>query len=439
MNNGQTPPIAELLNVHKNFILPTGAEIKVLENISLQIQPGEIVALLGPSGCGKSTLMRILTGLIEPTSGKVLAYGTPLEGFHPRAAIVFQNFALYPWLTVQDNIAMGLEWMKLPEDKVRERVRSAVDKVGLEGFEEAYPKELSGGMKQRVGIARAIVVQPELLCMDEPFSALDVLTAENLRSEVLNLWLDHKVEIKSVLFVTHDIREAVFLANRIVVLSSHPGTIRVILQNDLPHPRDLRTPAFQQMIDRIHDIITNAIIPDEVVPAVSSTITARRVESLPQTSPGEIIGLLEVLDDNNGKVDVFDLAVRTGKDFGSTITVVKGAELLDFIDTPKQNVVFTDLGKKFLQSDINNRKIIFKEQTLQLRIFDIITKMLQRKEDLSIDEDTLKEELAILLPNEDPDRLFEVIVAWGRYGELFGYNADERIVYLDTGNKENEE
>jgi NitT/TauT family transport system ATP-binding protein len=424
--------ISELRDVCKEFTLPNGTDLKVLDNISLQIRPGEIVALLGPSGSGKSTLMRILTGLIRASSGTVLAYDKPLVGFHPRASIVFQNFALYPWLTVYENIAMGLEWLGLPDDEKKARVRQAVDKVGLEGFEEAYPKELSGGMKQRVGIARAIVVQPELLCMDEPFSALDVLTAENLRAEVLNLWLDHKVEIKSVLFVTHDIREAVFLANRIVVLGSNPGTIRIILQNDTPHPRDMRSPSFLAMIDRIHDIITNAILPDEVTSAVQPALV-RHVETLPSASPGEILGLLEVLDDHNGTIDIFDLAQRTGKDFGSTISVVKAAELLDFVDTPKHNVVFTDIGKKFLTSDINERKLLFKQQMLSLRLFDVVSGMLHRNESLNLSEEIILEQFAILLPNEDAEKLFETMVSWARYGELFGYNADDKLLYLDTG------
>ena len=425
-------PIGELINVDKSFLLPTGSELKVLENISFKVNPGEIVALLGPSGSGKSTLMRVLTGLEHPTSGKVLAYDQPLSGFHPKASIVFQSFALYPWLTVHENIAMGLERFELTPEQTSERIKRVIDMVGLEGFEEAYPKELSGGMKQRVGIARAVVGQPELLCMDEPFSALDVLTAENLRAEVLNLWLDHKVDIKSILFVTHDIREAVFLANRIVILSANPGSIRTIISNELPHPRDPRSTLFLSMIDRIHDIITKAIIPDEATGVIPSAAPPR-IETVPFVSPGEIIGLLEILDDNKGIIDVFDLATRIGKDFGSTLTVVKAAELLDFIDTPKQNIIFTDVGKKFLAGDINARKTTFKQQVRQLRLFDIINGMLQRAENVSLPEDVVMEQLAILLPNEDPEKLFDVIVGWGRYGELYGYNADDKMLYLDVG------
>ncbi len=427
--NTTVPPIAEMRHVDKRFALPTGAELTVLRDISLQINPGEIVALLGPSGSGKSTLMRILTGLIAPSSGEVLAYGEPLHGFHPRASIVFQNFALYPWLTVYQNIALGLEWLRLPPEESAPRVHRVIDMVGLEGFEEAYPKELSGGMKQRVGIARAIAVQPELLCMDEPFSALDVLTAENLRAEVLSLWLDKKVDIKSVLFVTHDIREAVLLASRIVVLGANPGAIRVILTNDIPHPRNPRLPAFQSMIDRIHDIITRAIIPDEAAPALAAP---RPVEPLPAVSVSEVTGLLEVVHARGDSIDVFDLAGSIRKDFGTALTVVKAAEMLDLVDTPKQLVVITETGAEFLRGDVNGRKELFRKQLESLRLFQLVAAMLRRKGDLSLDAEIVIEQLAILLPNEDPERLFDTLVGWGRYGEFFGYNADAKVLYLDT-------
>ena len=430
--NTRNSPIAELQHVDKRFKLPTGAELNVLHDITFQVHAGEIVSLLGPSGSGKSTLMRILTGLIPPTSGEVLAYGKPLIGFHPRSSIVFQNFALFPWLTVRENIAMGLQWQQLPEDDIRSRVKTAVDMVGLEGFEDAYPKELSGGMKQRVGIARAIIVQPELLCMDEPFSALDVLTAENLRHEVLKLWQDRKVEIKSILSVTHDIREAVFLANRIVVLSANPGTIRTILLNDLSRHRDPRSEEFQSLIDHIHDIITNAIIPDEQA-APPPVAQPKYIEPLPYVTVSEMIGLLEVLGHHGGQIDVFDLAQRTGMDFGSTLSVVKATELLDLVETPKQTVVLTELGRKFLASDINARKILFQDRLTSLRLFKVVTDMLQHKRNLSLDEEIVLEHLAILLPNEDPEKLLRTIIGWGRYGEVFGYKADEKTLFLEAG------
>jgi NitT/TauT family transport system ATP-binding protein len=281
-------------------------------------------------------------------------------------------------------------------------------------------------MKQRVGIARAIAVQPELLCMDEPFSALDVLTAENLRSEVLGLWLDHKVDIKTILLVSHDIREAVLLANRIVVLGTHPGTIRIILKNDLSHPRDPRTAEFQALIDRIHDIITNAILPDETARA----IPARSAEALPEITTGQIIGLLGVIEANGGSIDVFDLAQRIGKDFGSTLSVIKGAELLGFVDTPKQNVLSTGLGKEFLGGDVQTRRKIFGKRLVSLRLVEIVMGMLRRQSDARLGREVLLEQLAILLPNEDPERLFSTLVRWGRYGGLLGYSAKDDILYL---------
>jgi len=430
----QNGVLGELVNVTKYLTLPSGKSVEILDSINLEIRHGEVLAVLGPSGCGKSTLLRILTGLIPPTSGQVIFKGEPLLGINPDTAMVFQSFALLPWLTVYENIAIGLQSSSTEEGEIKSRVTKAIDIIGLEGFEEAYPKELSGGMKQRVGIARALVVQPELLCMDEPFSGLDVLTAENLRGEVIKVWLDRKAEIRSILIVTHNISEAVFLANRIVVLGSNPGRVRVIINNELPFPRDTHSTGFLAMVDRIHDIITNAILPDEAeVPAPEIHRAPPRVEPLPNTGVSEIVGLLEVLDDQSGQVDIFDLAVHIGKDFGTVIAVAKAAEMLDFVDTPKHTVVFTDLGKKFVKVDVNERKNIFNEQLRKLRVFQIILSMLSNAENRELDEDIVIEELVLVLPTENPERLFDTAIAWGRYAELIGYNADEHTVYLDTG------
>src|SRR3984957_8689597 len=253
-------PIAEARGMSVSF-----GDRLVLKDISPAVQPGQGLAILGPSGCGKSTLLRSLIGLISPTKGQVLAHGMPLEGVHPGVSLVFQNFALLPWLTVQENISVALNGLGLSEDVGRKRVASCIDVVGLEGFEEAYPKELSGGMKQRVGIARALARGPELLCMDEPFSALDVFTAESLRSEVYRLWSGGSklpFSLKSVVMITHLIDEAVFLADRIVVMGARPGHIRTIIQNDVPHPREYQSPAFLRLVQRIHDVITKEQLPD---------------------------------------------------------------------------------------------------------------------------------------------------------------------------------
>jgi len=442
-----TAIICETRNVTKTFRLPGGKELKVLDDISLDVRRNDITCILGPSGCGKSTLVRILTGLIEPTSGQVLVYGQPLRGLSPAVSMVFQSFALYPWLTVAENVAVGLNGRAIDPPKSAAMVAGAVDRVGLEGFEEAYPKELSGGMKQRVGIARALVAQPELLCMDEPFSGLDVLTAENMRVELVNLWRDATTDPNSVLVVTHNINEAVFLATRIVVMGANPGQIRKVLDNPLPYPRDYHDPAFVAMADRIHDILTMALIPDEpmVLPSVApapaagtisstSETTAKpplRIEPMPNVNVGEIAGLLERVDAAGGKTDVFDLSVEIGKEFGKVLALVKAAELLDFVETPKHTVVMTVLGKQFLDAKVNERKRLINQQLRRLHLFQNVYELLRSQENVTVDEDLVLEELAVWLPTERPQTMFKTIVRWGRYAELFGYNADERKLYLD--------
>jgi NitT/TauT family transport system ATP-binding protein len=430
--NNTNDIICEMRNVNKTFHLPGGKDLKVLDNINLDVRRDDITAILGPSGCGKSTIVRILAGLIDPTSGEVLVHGQPLHGLNPAISMVFQSFALYPWLTVAENVSMGLNGRVGEPRKQKELVSRAIDRVGLEGFEEAYPKELSGGMKQRVGIARALVAQPELLCMDEPFSGLDVLTAENLRVELVNLWQDAKTDPNSVLIVTHNINEAVFLASRIVVLGANPGQIRKILDNPLPYPRDYHEAAFIAMADRIHDILTTALIPDEPVPApVPAPAKPSRVAPLPHVGVGEMIGLLERVDAAGGSADIFDLSVEIGKEFGRVLELVKAAELLDFVDTPKHTVTLTALGRQLLAAKINGRKQLINQQLRQLLLIEHIIDMLQGQENKTVDEDLVLEELAVWLPTEKPQSMFKSIVRWGRYAELLGYNADERKLYLD--------
>ncbi len=430
--------ICEMRNVSKTFHLPGDKELKVLDNISLDVRRHDITAILGPSGCGKSTIVRILAGLIEATTGDVLVHGQPLHGLNPSISMVFQSFALYPWLTVAENVSMGLNGRVGEPQQQKDLVTRAIDRVGLEGFEEAYPKELSGGMKQRVGIARALVAQPELLCMDEPFSGLDVLTAENLRVELVNLWQDAKTDPNSVLMVTHNINEAVFVASRIVVLGAHPGQIRKILDNPLPYPRDYHDAAFIAMAERIHDILTTALMPDEPVapptPAPAAPAAAprpARIMPLPNVNVGEMIGLLERVDNAGGTADIFDLSVEVGKEFGKILELVKAAELLDFVDTPKHMVILLPLGRQLLAENVNGRKRLVNQQLRQLQLVEHIIEMLQGQEDKRVDEDLVLEELAVWLPTEKPQTMFKSIVRWGRYAELLGYSADEHKLYLD--------
>jgi len=423
-----TDILAELRGVSQIFA-SDGRELIVLQDVTLAIPPGEVVAVLGASGCGKSTLLRILTGLLRPTRGEVLCHGQPLRGFHPGAAIVFQSFALYPWLTVADNVAVGVYRKGLPPDEAAERVHRAVDLVGLDGFENAYPKELSGGMKQRVGIARALVGGPELLCMDEPFSALDVLTAEALRSEMYGLWSRGSLGLRSMLLITHLIEEAVFLADRIIVMGAKPGTVKREIVNALPHPREYRDAAFLELVDEIHAVIAEIHLPDVPRPAAAG----QHFEPLPAVSINEISGLLEVVHDHGDRMDLFQLTALLRLDLGHGILVVKAAELLELVHTPKQAVMITGLGREFVASDENGRKRIFHQQLLRVPTFAFLLDRLRRVPGGRMPADVIQEDLAIHLPTEPTQDLFDAIVTWGRYGELIGYDGNTDEVYLVAG------
>ena len=420
--------LVEVRDVSQRF-LRDGHELLVLRDVSLAIQPADVTVVLGPSGCGKSTLLRIMTGLIAPSAGEVLYHGTPLRGVHPGAAIVFQSFALYPWLTVAANVDVGLHRKGIRGPEAAERVRRAIDLVGLEGFEEAYPKELSGGMKQRVGIARALVGGPELLCMDEPFSALDVLTAESLRSEVYGLWTRGDLGLKGMILITHLIEEAVFLGDRIVIMGANPGTIREEIRNPLPHPREYRSAEFVALVDRIHAAITEIHLPD--VP-VRRDVPAARLEPLPAAQVEEIVGLLEVVHDHGDRMNLFTLASRLRLDLGRAIVAVNAAELLELVATPRQDVILTLAGLDFVATDPDRRKRIFHHQLRTIPTFLHLIYELRRAPDMRLPADVIEEELAMHLPEEPTEQLFDTIVSWGRYGELFGYDADARELYLDV-------
>jgi len=418
--------IAELRGICKSFS-SDGHELVVLRDISLAVRAGEVVAVLGPSGCGKSTLLRILTGLVTPTAGEVLCHGQPLHGLHPGAAVVFQSFALYPWLTVAENVRLGLHRKGLAHDEEHARVHRIIDLVGLEGFEEAYPKELSGGMKQRVGIARALVGGPELLCMDEPFSALDVLTAESLRSEMYGLWSRGDMGLKSVLLITHLIDEAVFLADRIVIMGSKPGTVREVVSNQLPHPREYRDPGFIALVDELHDVITEIHLPDKR-PAAPGFV---RLEPLPNAHVTEIVGLLEVVHDHGDRINVFELAARLGLELGRVIVVINAAELLGLVETPKQEVLLSLTGREFVGGDENARKRIFHRQLRRIPTFAILIERLRRVPEMRLPAEVVLEDLVMHLPYEPMQELFDTLIAWGRYGELLGYDPAAEVVYLD--------
>ncbi len=416
-------PIIELKDVSVKFRMSGGAYFVGLESINLKIDPGKIVAILGPSGAGKSTLLRIITGLLKPTSGSVYYKGKLQLGVNEHMAMVFQNFALFPWKTVSENIALGIKEDIDPEEK-KKLIANIIDMIGLEGFEDVYPRELSGGMKQRVGFARALVSKPEVLCMDEPFSALDALTAENLREEILDIWSKGISGLTNVIIVTHNINEAVYMADDIVILTSNPGSIKAIYHNSLPFPRDQKSSAFLKTVDTIYNVLTANIMPD--IPEIPSE--KEKLSPIPHAGVSEIIGLLEVLDDNKGQLDLFDLSDEIKRDFGTTISIALAAEMLGFVETPSHDVIFTKLGKRFLDADVNERKLIFKEQILKIPLIKIIFDMIVKSENGVITREELEEFLSEKFPNENPEELFDTIINFAMYAEVLDYDSrDEEI------------
>jgi NitT/TauT family transport system ATP-binding protein len=417
--------LCEARNVSHDFIMPNGSKLRVLDNISVAIKPLEVVALLGPSGSGKSTILRILAGLIKPTEGEVFYRGEKVTGLTPGVGIVFQSFALIPWMTVTENVHVVLQAAGLPSDEIADRAETAIRMVGLAGFEEAYPRELSGGMKQRLGIARALSVNPEILFMDEPFSHVDALTAEGLRAEVIDLWQPEDQNPSSILMVSHDIKEVVYMADRIIVLSSHPGRVRTVVDNPLPRPRDYRSRESEQLVDYLHEIITGSELPD--VPAAVLR-RAATVESLPHTTTSAIVGLLEYLEAKGGADEIFEIAAATDQEFGTMIAIVKAAEMLGFVDTPKQDVILTADGRRFVLAEPDDRKTIWREQLLKLRFFREIYDLLRADADGEINAEVIYEFIARAMPHEKYETVFDTLVRWARFGNLFAYDEDtERL------------
>jgi NitT/TauT family transport system ATP-binding protein len=423
-----TTPLLEIRNVCQSFPGAGGGSMEVLHDINLEIREHEVVAILGPSGCGKSTLLRAIIGLEPPTSGQILYRGQVQVGLNPSTALVFQNFALFPWLTVQENVAVGLPHLSLTADEQKNRVRQVIEEVGLAGSEEAYPKELSGGMKQRVGLARALAVQPEILCMDEPFSALDVLTSETLRNEVIDLYTSKATPVNSILMVTHSISEGVFMATRLVVMGAHPGTIRAVLDNALPYPRDEHHPDFAALVQKLHELITQAVMPAESVPAKVAGAGRLPIQSIPSVSLTRVIGLLEVLE-NEGGLELFELARHAGLELSQLLLVVNAAELLGWATTPGGRVEMTAAGRQFVAADIATRKQRLNATLRGLFVFDLIVQALQQSAHNEVDDAAILGELAQKFPHERPQRILHTVVAWARYAELFKYSSIRRVFH----------
>ena len=423
--------IIEAREVEKYYEQPHGGRIQVIAPTDLAIHPGTILALLGPSGSGKSTLLRMLTGLARPSKGQVLWHGRPLDGNVPNVGIVFQSFALYPWLTVLDNVEAPLQARAIPPVERRKRALKMLDTVGLDGFETAYPKELSGGMKQRVGFARALAVEPEVLFMDEPFSSLDVLTAENLRNELMELWLNNKMPAKAIFIVTHNIEEAVLLADRIVVLGKNPGRIRSDFQVELPNVRDRKSSRFVELVDYIYKIMTQPEIEHPTLIAPASRTTKVKYLMLPHAGPGGIAGLLELLQDRGGREDLYRLAEQLLMDVDDILPIVEAATLLGFVILQEGDVVISSEGKAFAEADILARKLLFRDATLKhVAILQQMDSILRTKSDHSMATEFFHDILDEHFSEDEVKRQLETALHWGRYAEIFDYDSQTGRLFL---------
>lgn len=416
-------PLLEIRGLRRSFRKPDGGELLVLDGVDMTVVEGEIVGLLGRSGSGKSTLLRLIAGLEQPSAGTIRYLGQPVTGPAPGIAMVFQTFALFPWLTVLENVQLGLEALGLPDDEIRRRALAAIDLIGLDGFESAYPRELSGGMRQRVGFARALVVHPNLLLMDEPFSALDVLTAETLRTDFLDLWGEGQLPIKSAILVTHNIEEAVLMCHRVLVFSHQPGRIVAEVKVDLPHPRDHADPLFREVVDRLYVALTER-------PARA----AARPEHFPGTGIGTILprvetnllaGLLEALaaPPYSGKADLPVLAGALRIDVDRLFPVAETLEMLRFVELEGGDIRLTEAGRRFAEAGLDERKKLFAQHLLAyVPLAGHIRRVLDERASHTAPRSRFLDELEDHMTEKAAEQTLDAATSWGRYAEVFAYD-----------------
>jgi len=429
----QAAPGADVLTVkgvRQGFQKGSG-ELLVLDDVDVSLKDGEIVALLGRSGSGKSTLLRIIAGLIKPSAGDVTYRGEPLKGPADGVAMVFQTFALFPWLTVLQNVEAGLEALGVEPKESRKRALAAIDLIGLDGFESAYPRELSGGMRQRVGFARALVVDPTILLMDEPFSALDVLTAETLRTDLLDLWIGKKLPTKSVLLVTHNIEEAVFMADRILVFSSNPGRVAAEIKVPFPHPRNRLDPIFRQMVDEIYAKMTARPAPDS-----KGKIKGVEIGTwIPRVSTNIMAGLIETVAaaPYSGRADLPEIARSLQLEGDDLFPAAEALQNLGFAEVREGDIHLTMPGRVFAEADTQQRKRMFSDHLL--RSFPLaahIRRVLDERPGHRAPRVRFEQELEDYLSDDAAEETIDTIINWGRYGEIFSYEDQAEMFSLEN-------
>jgi NitT/TauT family transport system ATP-binding protein len=427
-----------LLDIHalrQTFPRADGGELLVLDGIDLKLAQGQIVGLLGRTGSGKSTLLRSIAGLMAPSAGTITYLGRPVTAPAPGIAMVFQGFALFPWLTVLENVQLGLEALGLPDAEIRKRALAAIDLIGLDGYESAYPRELSGGMRQRVGFARALVVDPNILLMDEPFSALDVLTAETLRTDFLELWGDGRLPIKGVLLVTHNIEEAVLMCDRILLFSSNPGRIIREIAVDLKQPRNRLDPQFRDLVEKIYEAMTarTSVPPKVGAPAGSVANTIDTI--LPRVSANLLSGLLETLagEPYKGKADLPVIADELHMEGDDLFPVSDALQMLHLVEVEGGDIKLSDTGKQFVEADTDERKKIFERQLLSyVPLAAHIRRVLQERTNHVAPKSRFFDELEDHMSSDDVEQTLRSVTAWGRYAEAFAYDDDMQTFSLEN-------
>jgi NitT/TauT family transport system ATP-binding protein len=433
----KTPDAQRLLQVEE-VRMAYGADGKgplVLDGVDVAIDEGEIVSLLGRSGCGKSSLLRIIAGLLKPTNGRALWQGVPVNGPNPGVSMVFQSFALFPWLTVDENVELGLEAHRVPAAECAKRASEAIDLIGLGGFESAYPKELSGGMRQRVGFARALVVHPDLLLMDEPFSALDVLTAETMRTDIIDLWIEGRLPIRSILMVTHNIEEAVLMSDRILILSSNPGRIIAEIKITLPHPRNRDDPRFRQQVDDIYGRMTARAPGDKAGERGGGGFPGIGVGmSLPDVSTNELAGLMETLSAYpNGRADLPALAEELNFEVDDLFPIAETLQLLRFAELAEGDIQLTPAGRRFADADLEERKQVFAEHLIAyVPLAALIKRVLDERPNHRARAARFSEELEDFMSEDYAEETLKAVVAWCRFAELFVYDEAEQTFSLEA-------
>ena len=426
--------LIDFRSVCRSFPKGSGEDLLVLEKVDLTISSGEIVGLLGRSGSGKSTLLRIIAGLIAPSSGDAKCRGEVISGPPNGIAMVFQSFALFPWLTVLQNVELGLEALGVESTERRKRALAAIDLIGLDGFESAYPKELSGGMRQRVGFARALVVHPDLLLMDEPFSALDVLTAETLRTDLVDLWIEGRLPIKSVLMVTHNIEEAVLMCDRILVFSSNPGRVAAEFKVDLSHPRKRLDPAFRQLVDTLYARMTQRAEPNKSVSIEGFPGTGVGM-ALNHVSSNVLSGLIETLagPPYRGHADLPVLASQLQLEADEILHLGESLQLLRFAQLSEGDLVLTDAGKRFANLETDARKKMFAEHLINyVPVVGLIRRVLDERPTHSAPAARFRNELEDYMSEEYADETLKTVVSWARYAELFAYDEQAEMFSLEN-------